>query len=111
LVVFVVFMLSVAILTMRVDAARISQRRRLARRNHSPLSGEPPTRSEAGVFIDKTEIMALLLSRGAEDRAAWVDRVLPQLVDTEANASLLRLLEVDPSKMSAVSHDETASDG
>jgi hypothetical protein len=54
------------------------------------------------MLIDKTEIMALLLSRGSEDRAAWVDRMLPQLVDTDANASLLRLLDVDVSTMSEV---------
>jgi hypothetical protein len=63
------------------------------------------------MFVYKTEIMALLLSRGSEDRAAWVDPVLPQLVDTEANASLLRLLDVDPSRMSAASQDETTPDG
>jgi hypothetical protein len=54
------------------------------------------------VLIDKTEIMALLLSRGSEDRAAWVDRVLPQVVDTDVNASLLRLLDVDLSTMSEI---------
>jgi hypothetical protein len=58
--------------------------------------------NEATMYIDKTEIMAWLLSRGSEDRAAWVDRVLPQLVDTDANASLLRLLEVDLTTMSPV---------
>ena len=59
------------------------------------------------MLIDKTEIMALLLSRGNEDRAAWVDRVLPALVDTDANASLLRLLDVDPSTMSDATEQRT----
>jgi hypothetical protein len=67
-------------------------------------------RNEAVVFIDKTEIMAILLSRGSEDRAAWVDRTLPQLVDTDANASLLRLLAVDPATMSAVEQPQTEPD-
>ena len=60
------------------------------------------------MLINKTEIMALLLSRGNDDRAAWVDRTLPQLVDTDANASLLRLLEVDLSTMSAVEQRQTS---
>jgi hypothetical protein len=66
-----------------------------------------PERNEAVVLIDKTEIMALLLSRGSEDRAAWVDRVLPALVDTDANASLLKLLDVDPSTMSDAKEQRT----
>jgi hypothetical protein len=61
---------------------------------------------EASVLIDKAEIMAVLLSRGNDDRAAWVDRQLPEFVDTEANASLLRMLDIDPSTMPAVSRDE-----
>ena len=59
------------------------------------------------MLIDKTEIMALLLSRGSEDRAAWVDRALPALVDTDANASLLKLLDVDLSTMSDAEEQRT----
>ena len=51
------------------------------------------------MLIDKAEIIALLLSRGNEDRAAWVDRVLPDLVDTDTNGSLLKMLDVDLSTM------------
>jgi hypothetical protein len=54
---------------------------------------------EFAVLIDKAEIMALLLSRGNEDRAAWVDRVLPDVVDTDTNGSLLKMLDVDLSTM------------
>jgi hypothetical protein len=61
------------------------------------------------VLIDKTEIMAVLLSRGNEDRAAWVDRVLPRLVDVSTNASLLRLLDVDLSTMSEINEGDRAS--
>jgi hypothetical protein len=64
-------------------------------------------RNEAVVLIDKTEIMALLLSRGSEERAAWVDRVLPELVDTDANASLLKLLDVDLSTMTDAKEQRT----
>jgi hypothetical protein len=49
-----------------------------------------------------TEIMALLLSRGDENRAAWVDRQLPDLVDTYANGSLLKMLDIDVATMTPV---------
>ncbi len=61
------------------------------------------------MLIDKTEIMAVLLSRGNEDRAAWVDRVLPRLVDVSTNASLLRLLDVDLSTMSEINEADRTS--
>lgn len=61
------------------------------------------------MLIDKAEIMALLLSRGNEDRAAWVDRILPEYVDTEANASLLRMLDIDLSVMSEAKPAEPPS--
>jgi hypothetical protein len=53
--------------------------------------------------------MAILLSRGNEDRAAWVDRVLPDLVDTEANASLLTMLDIDLSAMTPVNPDDAGT--
>jgi hypothetical protein len=59
------------------------------------------------VLVDKAEIIALLLSRGNEVRASWVDRVLPELVDTDANASLLKLLDVDLSTMSDATEQRT----
>jgi hypothetical protein len=59
------------------------------------------------VLIDKTEITALLLSLGNKERAAWVDRVLPELVDADANASLLRLLDIDPSTMTDAEEQRT----
>jgi hypothetical protein len=54
------------------------------------------------MLIDKAEIMAVLLSRGHDSRAAWVDRQLPELVETYANESLLRLLDIDLSTMTPV---------
>ncbi len=59
------------------------------------------------MLIDKTEIMALLLSRGSEERAAWVDRELPELVDTDIHTSLLELLHVDVSTMSDATEQQT----
>jgi hypothetical protein len=38
----------------------------------------------------------VLRSRGLHDRADWVDRALPPVVDTHRNGSLLRMLHIDP---------------
>jgi len=54
------------------------------------------------VHIDKAEIVAVLRLRGLHDRADWVDRELPGVVDTDKNGSLLRMLHIDPAAMSAV---------
>ena len=53
------------------------------------------------MHIDKAEIVAVLRSRGQAGRADWVDRALPEVVDTHTNGSLLRMLEIDPSRMPA----------
>jgi hypothetical protein len=46
--------------------------------------------------LDKAEIIASLRSRGLHARADWVDRELPDLVDTYRNSALLQMLGVDP---------------
>jgi hypothetical protein len=51
------------------------------------------------MHIGKAEIVALLRSRGLHDRADWVDRQLPQVVDTYTNGSLLRMLHIDPAAL------------
>jgi hypothetical protein len=61
------------------------------------------------VQIDKAEIVATLRSRGQQDRADWVDRTLPELVDTHKNGALLRMLDVDPVAMTPV--DASARSG
>jgi hypothetical protein len=48
------------------------------------------------MHIDKAEIISVLRSRGLHGRADWVDRELPELVDTYKNAALLQMLGVDP---------------
>jgi hypothetical protein len=53
--------------------------------------------------VDKAEIIAALRSRGLWERADWVDRTLPLIVDTAKNGSLLRMLHIDPARMSAMS--------
>ena len=65
-------------------------------------TGAEALKEEVAIFIDKAEIMAVLLSRGNDARAAWVDRQLPELVETSDNESLLRLLNIDPSTMTPV---------
>src|SRR6266511_3223329 len=50
-------------------------------------------------YVDKAEIVATLRSRGLHTRADWVDRELPELVDTYRNAALLRTLDIDPAAM------------
>jgi len=50
------------------------------------------------VNIDKAAIVGTLRARGRLERADWVDRQLPPLVDTVKNASLLRMLGIDPAE-------------
>ncbi|HEV7900196.1 MAG TPA: hypothetical protein VGP31_20380 [Planosporangium sp.] len=54
------------------------------------------------MHIDKAELIANLRSRGLHHRADWVDRELPQLVDTHKNGALLQMLDVDLAAMSPV---------
>jgi hypothetical protein len=49
--------------------------------------------------IDKAKVVALLRERGLDDRAAWVDRQLPDRVDVARNAGLLRTLNIDPAEL------------
>lgn len=54
------------------------------------------------MHIDKAEIIAILRARGLDDRADWVDRQLPDIVDTYQNGALLQMLNIDLSTMSPV---------
>ena len=45
--------------------------------------------------VSKSKVLAVLRGRGQYDRANWVDRVLPERIDTARNASLLDLLALD----------------
>jgi hypothetical protein len=55
------------------------------------------------MHLDKAAIVSTLRARGLPERADWVDRQLPALVDTERNASLLRTLGVDPAEVAQLS--------
>lgn len=61
------------------------------------------------MHINKAEIVAVLLSRGLRDRADWVDRTLPEVVDTYRNSALLRMLDIDPAALTPV--DVVCQDG
>lgn len=47
------------------------------------------------MYIDRSEITFVLRSRGLNARADWVERDLPELVDTYKNAALLHMLGID----------------
>jgi hypothetical protein len=53
--------------------------------------------------IDKAKILAALRDRGLHDRADWVDRQLPDEIDTNKNASILRMLRLDDEVLAAAS--------
>jgi hypothetical protein len=47
------------------------------------------------MHIDKAAIVSVLRSRQLDARADWVERELPDLVDTYKNSALLQMLGVD----------------
>ena len=51
------------------------------------------------MYIHKAGIISVLRSRGLHARADWVDRELPDLVDTYKNGALLEMLGVDPASL------------
>ena len=61
------------------------------------------------MHVDRAEIVATLRSRGLDARADWVERQLPEMVDTYANESLLNTLRIDPATLTAVSPAEIAA--
>jgi hypothetical protein len=50
---------------------------------------------KAAMIIAKSTVLAALRSRGQHDRADWVDRALPDDIDTAKNSGLLDLLALD----------------
>jgi hypothetical protein len=51
------------------------------------------------MHVEKSHIIEVLRSRGLHERADWVDKVLPEVVDAHENGSLLRMLRIDPKAM------------
>ncbi|MEV4539182.1 hypothetical protein AB0J82_35965 [Asanoa sp. NPDC049518] len=54
------------------------------------------------MHIRRGDIANALRARGQDDRADWVDRTLPELVDSRRNGGLLQLLNLDVSTLPAV---------
>ena len=68
-----------------------------------PLKGATATKvRERLMYIDKAEITAKLRARGLDARAAWADRELLSVVDTDKNGSLLHTLGIDTAAMTPV---------
>jgi hypothetical protein len=57
-------------------------------------------------YVQKAELVAMLRSRQLHDRAEWVDRQLPGLVDTYKNSALLQMLGID---LDAMARGEVAA--
>ncbi len=49
----------------------------------------------ATTCVEKSMVVAALRSRDLHDRADWVERQLPALIDAASNAALLRMLGID----------------
>jgi hypothetical protein len=49
--------------------------------------------------INKSKVIQLLKHRGLNDRAAWVDRQLPERIDINDNAALLATLNINPDEV------------
>jgi hypothetical protein len=49
--------------------------------------------------INKSKVIELLKHRGLNDRAAWVDRQLPERIDVYDNAALLATLNINPDEL------------
>lgn len=49
--------------------------------------------------VQKSQILAALRSKNLTDRASWVDRQLPDLVDTEKNRALLEMLGINVAEL------------
>jgi hypothetical protein len=50
----------------------------------------------SATHVDRAQIIKVLRARGLHDRADWVGRELPPVIDTHKNSSLLRMLQIDP---------------
>ncbi|MEU7867819.1 hypothetical protein [Dactylosporangium sp. NPDC049140] len=51
--------------------------------------------------VSKSRVLAELRRRAQHDRADWVNRALPEQIDTVRNAGLLSLLAIDVADLAA----------
>jgi len=75
-----------------------------------PFRGRP-TKVRDTVNVQKAQILAALRSRNLTDRAAWVDRQLPDVVDTEKNRALLEMLGIDVADLPVLDAASPVLDG
>jgi len=59
-----------------------------------PLAGE--TKRERAMIISKSVVVAVLRERGQEDRAAFVEKELPDQIESTRHSGLLAMLHLDP---------------
>jgi hypothetical protein len=52
--------------------------------------------------IGREELVALLRERGLVDRAAWVERQMPERIDVDTSRALLAMLKVDVADLQPV---------
>jgi hypothetical protein len=57
------------------------------------------------MVIKKWRVVEILRQRGEDARADWVDKALPDELDTIANASLLATLRIDLSQLAEDQRD------
>lgn len=57
----------------------------------------------ATLFLDKSKVVAALRLRQLHDRAQWVDKSLPELIDAGKNHALMHMLGID---LVATAHQE-----
>jgi hypothetical protein len=59
--------------------------------------------------VAKTLVLAKLRARNLHERAAWVDKQLPVLIDTATNASLMQTLGIDVDTLIAEGRSASAA--
>jgi hypothetical protein len=57
--------------------------------------------------IDKSKILEALRERGQDSRADWVDRELPDRIDTAVHGGILATLHLNPAEFADARDDET----
>jgi hypothetical protein len=60
-----------------------------------PAPEEPPVR------INRSAIVAILRQRNLDARADWVERTLPDVIDTNQHTGLLATLHINPADLAA----------
>ena len=68
------------------------------------------TFQRADMIISKAVVVTALRERGQHDRAAFVDRELPDDVDTSRHGGLLAMLRLDPAKLAVAERPQESTD-